>query len=75
MPRIDGSVEVAARREGVWDFMSDPTNHLRLGNFLGEVILLGDGEWGEGSVYREKSGPGFLKSWTEWTVERFIATK
>ncbi len=51
--------------------MSDPTNHVHLGGFLAEVIVLGDGTWGEGSVYREKSGPGVLKSWTEWTVVVF----
>ncbi len=71
MPRIEGSVEVAAPREVVWEFMSDPTNHVGLGGFLSDVVKQGTGEWGEGSVFRERSGPGPLKSWSEWTVVRF----
>lgn len=71
MPLIQDSVEIAAPLQTVWDLLADPRNHSQLGTFVAEVTVLGQGEVGEGTVYRERSGPGPMKSASEWTITRF----
>lgn len=71
MARIEGSVEIAAPRQAVWDLLADPSRHTEFGTFVAEVRLVTEGEVREGTVYRERSGPAFMKSWSEWTVTRF----
>jgi hypothetical protein len=39
-------------------------------HFVAEVTFVTPGEVREGTVYRERSGPAFLKSPSEWTVTR-----
>lgn len=71
MARVEGSVEIAASRQAVWDLLADPTKHTELGTFVEEVKLVTEGEVREGTVYRERSGPGFMKSESEWTITKF----
>ena len=71
MARIEGSVEIAAPRQAVWDLLADPSRHTEFGIVVAEVRLVTEGEVREGTVYRERSGPAFMKSWSEWTVTRF----
>jgi carbon monoxide dehydrogenase subunit G len=71
MPRVEGSVEVAAPRQVVWDLLADPRRHTELGTFVDDVTLTTEGEVGEGTVYRERSGPGFMKSKSDWTITTF----
>lgn len=71
MHRMEGSVEIAAPRQAVWNVISDPSRHTEFGTFVREVRLVSEGELGEGTVYREKSGPGFMKSAGEWTITAF----
>jgi carbon monoxide dehydrogenase subunit G len=70
MPRVEGTVEIAAPRQVVWDLLADPRQHTELGTFVAEVTVVTQGEVREGTVYRERSGPGFMKSESEWTISR-----
>ena len=56
MPVVEGSVEIAAPRQTVWEFMADPSRHTELGTFVDEVTLVTKGEIGEGTVYHERRG-------------------
>lgn len=71
MARVEESVQVAAPRKTVWDLLADPLRHSELGTFVEEVKLVTPGEVGEGTVYRERSGPGSMKSESEWTITKF----
>lgn len=71
MTMVEGSVQIAAPRQAVWDLLADPRRHTELGTFVAAVTVLTEGEVREGTVYRERSGPGFMKSESEWTVTRF----
>jgi len=71
MSRIEGSIEIAAPRQAVWNVISDPTRHVEFGTFVREATLVSEGELGEGTIYREISGPGFMKSASEWTISTF----
>jgi hypothetical protein len=57
-------------RQVVWDLLADPKRHTELGTFVAEVTVITPGEVREGSVYRERSGPGFMKSESEWTITK-----
>lgn len=35
------------------------------------MTLVTEGEVGEATVYRERSGPGFMKSKSDWTIRTF----
>jgi uncharacterized protein YndB with AHSA1/START domain len=70
MARVEGSVEIAAPRQTVWDLLADPRRHTELGTFVAEVTVLTPGDVREGTVYRERSGPGFMKSDSEWTISK-----
>ncbi len=70
MPRVEGTVEIAAPRPVVWDLLADPRRHTELGTFVAEVTVVTEGDVREGTVYRERSGPGFMKSESEWTISR-----
>jgi uncharacterized protein YndB with AHSA1/START domain len=71
MTRVGGSVEIAAPRQNVWRVLADPSRHTEFGTFVDEVRFLTEGEAHEGTVYRERSGPGFMKSESEWTITKF----
>jgi uncharacterized protein YndB with AHSA1/START domain len=73
MPSDGASVEIAAPREVVWDLISDPTRHTEFGTFVTEVNVVSAGPTSKGTVYRETSGPGFMKSSSEWTITEFDA--
>lgn len=71
MARVEASVEIAAPVKAVWDHMADPLTHAELGTFIEWVKILSDEPVAEGTVYRERSGPGFMKSESEWTITTF----
>jgi carbon monoxide dehydrogenase subunit G len=75
MTMVEGSVQIAAPRQAVWDLLADPRRHTELGTFVAAVTVLTEGEVRERTVYRERSGPGFMKSESEWTVTRFDAPR
>ena len=69
--RFEDTVVVSAPRDAVWRIVSDPLRLPELGSFVDEVELVSAGPWGVGSKYRERSGVGVLKGWSEWSVVRF----
>ncbi len=71
MPLVEDSVHIVAPQQAVWDLLADPRRHTELGTFVAEVTVVTEGEVREGTVYRERSGPGFMKSESEWTITRF----
>lgn len=71
MARVEASIEVAAPLQEVWDHLADPRTHVDLGTFIEWVKVPGDQPIAEGTVYRERSGPGFMKSESEWTITTF----
>lgn len=71
MPSAKASVEIAAPREVVWSLICDPTRHTEFGTFVSDVSVVTVGPVGPGTVYRETSGPRFMKSSSEWTITEF----
>ena len=71
MPLVEDSIEIAAPRQAVWDLLADPRRHTELGAFVAEVTVVTEGEVREGTVYRERGGPGFMKSESDWATTRF----
>jgi carbon monoxide dehydrogenase subunit G len=70
MARVEESVEISAPRQLLWDLLADPKRHTELGTFVAEVTVSTPGDVREGTVYRERSGPGFMKSDSEWTITK-----
>lgn len=71
MPLVEGSVQIAAPRQVVWDLLADPRRHTEFGTFVVEVTVVTEGEVREGTVYRERGGPGFMKSESDWAITKF----
>jgi uncharacterized protein YndB with AHSA1/START domain len=71
MPTVESSITIEAPRQVVWDLIADPTRHTEFGTFVSEVSVVSPGPIGRGTVYRETSGPGFMKSKAEWTITEF----
>lgn len=71
MPSIADSVEIAASRPFVWSLIGDPTRHTEFGTFVSNVSVVSAGPVGRGTVYRETSGPRFMRSSSEWTITEF----
>ncbi len=71
MPSHRTSVDIAAPREAIWDLISDPSRHTEFGTFVSEVTVISAGPPSQGTVYRETSGPQFMKSRSEWTITEF----
>ena len=71
MPFIEGSVDISAPRQAVWDLISDVRRYPEIGNIAEEVVLVSEGDFGEGSVYAETGRIAGMKSTSEWTVSRF----
>ena len=71
MPRIEGSVDISASRQAVWDLMSDVTRYPEFGNMTDTATMITEGELGEGSKYSETGKVAGMKSTTEWTITHF----
>jgi uncharacterized protein YndB with AHSA1/START domain len=71
MPTVEASVEVAAPPYIVWELIADPSRHTEFGTFVSEVQLASPTPIGRGTVYHETSGPGFMKSKSQWTIIEF----
>lgn len=71
MPSVEAAVVIAAPREVVWALISDPTRHTEFGTVVSEVSVVTAGPTIKGTIYRETSGPGFLKTRSEWTITEF----
>ncbi len=71
MPTIEASVVIAAPRSVVWDLIADPTRHSEFGSFVSDVVVASPEPIARGTVYHETSGPGFLKSKSQWTISEF----
>lgn len=71
MATIQGSVDIAAPRQAVWDVMSDVSRYSELGSFTDEAVMVSDGKLGEGSVYSETGKIAGMKYNSEWTVTEF----
>jgi ribosome-associated toxin RatA of RatAB toxin-antitoxin module len=71
MPIIEGSIDISASRQAVWDLMSDVPRYPEFGNMTDVATMITEGEFGEGSVYSETGKVAGMKSTTEWTVTRF----
>ena len=71
MPSVEAAVHIAAPREVVWALISDPRRHTEFGSAVSEVSVVSAGPTTKGTIYRETSGPRFLKSSSEWTITEF----
>ncbi|GMQ97710.1 MAG: hypothetical protein BMS9Abin17_0210 [Acidimicrobiia bacterium] len=71
MPAIEGSIDIAAPRQAVWDLMCDVPRYPEFGNLSDETHMISEGEFGEGSVYSESGKVAGMKYESEWTVTRF----
>lgn len=71
VPRVQSTVRVEASPEEVWEILIDVDRWPDWVAFTDEVTYVSEGPFGEGTVYRERSGPGPLKSESEWRVTEF----
>ena len=71
MPIIEGSVDIGAPRQAVWDLMCDVSRYSEFGNITDEAHMVSDGEFGKGSVYSESGKVAGMKYTSEWTVTHF----
>lgn len=71
MPSATASIDIAAPPDVVWRLIADPARHIEFGTFVSDVSVASVGPVGRGTVYRETSGPRFLKSSSEWTITEF----
>ncbi len=71
MPIIEGSIDIAAPRQAVWDLMCDVSRYSEFGNITDEAVMVSDGEFGEGSKYSESGKIAGMKYNTAWTVTQF----
>lgn len=71
MPIIEGSVDIAAPRQVVWDLMCDVSRYSEFGNVTVEAVLVSEGEFGKGSMYSESGKVAGMKYNAEWTVTHF----
>jgi len=71
MPIIEGSVDIGAPRQALWDLMCDVSRYSEFGNITDEAHIVSDGEFGKGSVYSESGKVAGMKYKTEWTVTHF----
>lgn len=71
MGRIQSTVLIEASPEEVWEVMNDPDRWSEWVAFNERVTYISDGPFGEGTVYREKGGPGPLNAESEWRVTEF----
>ena len=71
MPLIEGSVDISAPRQAVWNLISDISRYSDIGRMADEAVLVSEGDFGEGSVYSETGKVAGMKSTSEWTVTHF----
>jgi len=71
MPVIEGSIDIAAPRQAVWDLMCDVSRYSEFGNVTEEAVPTSDGEFGMGSTYTESGKVAGMKYNAEWTVTHF----
>jgi carbon monoxide dehydrogenase subunit G len=71
MPTLEGSIQISAPRQIVWDLISDVTRYPEMGNIAEEAHMVTHGDVGEGSVYSETGRIAGMKSTGEWTISRF----
>lgn len=75
MPIVEASVAIAAPRDVVREVIADPTRHSEFGTFVSEVVVASADPIGQGTVYRETSGPGIFKSKSQWTITEFKSAR
>jgi carbon monoxide dehydrogenase subunit G len=71
MPTLEGSIQVSAPRQTVWDLISDVTRYPEMGNIAEEAHMVTPGAVVEGSVYSETGRIAGMKSTGEWTISHF----
>ena len=71
MAIINGSIDIRAPRQVVWDLMCDVSRYSEFGNITDEAHIVSDGPFGKGSVYLESGKVAGMKYESEWTVTHF----
>lgn len=71
MARVQSTVLIEADPEHVWEVITDTDRWAEWVTFTDEVTDVSDRPFGEGTVYREKGGPGPLSFESEWHVTEF----
>ena len=71
MGRIQGTILIEASPETIWEIVNDADRWSEWIAFTDRVTYISEGSFGEGTVYREKGGPGTLNAESEWRVTEF----
>ena len=71
MPVIKIIEHIDASPEVVWNFISDVHRGPEWVTVMKDVLYVSEGEFGQGSIYRELSKIGPKESETEWHITRF----
>ncbi len=71
MAQVRTTALVEAAPEDVWDVLNDTDRWPEWVTFTEKVTYVSEGPFGEGTLYRERSGPGPFKSESEWRVTEF----
>ena len=71
MAKVTVSTDLKAPPEAVWRVLSDPQRYAQWVVFTDEVTSVGEGEFGQGTVYHELGGVEPFKGASRWTVAEF----
>jgi len=68
MAHLEASVDIQAPPETVWDFLSDLRRVPEWVPATEEILWISEGPVGAGTVYRERTRLGPMKSVTQWRI-------
>lgn len=71
MGRIQSTILIETSPEAIWEVINDADCWSEWVAFNERVTYISEGPFGEGTVYREKGGPGPLNFESEWRVTEF----
>lgn len=72
MATITGSAVVDTGPEAVWALLCDPALYPDLVEFTDRMVEVPDGEFGQGTTYKEYGGIKPFKGESTWTVTEFV---
>lgn len=72
MPKTSGSIVVDTGPEAIWALLCDPGVYPDLVEFTDRMVEVSEGEFGQGTTYREYGGIKPFKAESTWTVTEFV---
>lgn len=68
MIQVEGSIEISAGRQDVWEFINDPKRFPEWVDSVTEMVDVPKGGLSNGNLFQEYGNPGPFKGYTLWKV-------